>query len=481
MTDRMLAELLTPALATGATPRLIADGCSWSGPALLRRADEWAHVLRRTGLGAGDRLLLEPMPPPEFVAVLLAALELRCTLIPCAGDAEALRDPLDARARITGHDIALDDGDIRCLAAGAPIITPVRLRTTREARSPDVRVLLRTSGTTGTGRWIALSDRNIATVLASHVPVMDLQGARLLSTLPWHHVFGLVIDLCAALAGGATVIRAPALARDAAALAAALHGATHFNAVPLTIHRLAQCEDGRRALLALRGGAVGGAAVRGLALEALLGTRLRVGYGQTEAAPGICFGEPGAWRAGTLGRPLGCEVRLAPTGELEFRGTNACIGEWRDGRFVALDPDRWVATGDLARREDDGTYTLTGRVSTSFKLANGRLVEAAAIEEALRMALTETEDVVVASDDGLTLDICCCLRGVSSSEAADARTNDIAAPDAAPLTSDDPRLVNAIGPLARLPRRLFLCSPSDWPRTPKGDADRRALAAMRAT
>lgn len=473
----MLAELLAPALATGATPRLVADGRTWSGPALLHRADEWAQALRRAGLGDGDRLLLEPMPPAEFIAVLLAALELRCTLIPCAGDADALRDLLDVRARITARDVADDDGDIRCHSADAPIITPARLRATREARSPDVRALLRTSGTTGTGRWIALSERNIATVLASHVPVMDLHGAHLLSTLPWHHVFGLVIDLCAALVGGATVIRAPALARDAAALAAALHDATHFNAVPLTIHRLGELDEGRRALRTLRGGAVGGAAVRGTALDALLGTRLRVGYGQTEAAPGICFGEPGAWRAATLGRPLGCEVRLAPSGELEFRGANACIGEWRDGRFAPLDPDRWVATGDLARREADGTYTLTGRATASFKLANGRLVEAAAVEDALRTALVEVDDVVVMGTDGLTLDICCCVRTVSSAGAS--VPADVGTPRPAPLSIDDPRLVAALGPLARLPRRLHLCSAAEWPRSPKGDADRRALAALR--
>ena len=61
-----------------------------------------------------------------------------------------------------------------------------------------------------------------------------------------------------------------------------------------------------------------------------------VPHGQTEAAPGITFGEPGDWRPRWLGRALGCEVRRDDDGVLAFRGPNACVGEWRDGALVRL-------------------------------------------------------------------------------------------------------------------------------------------------
>jgi acyl-CoA synthetase (AMP-forming)/AMP-acid ligase II len=81
-------------------------------------------------------------------------------------------------------------------------------RTVQLPRSPEARFLLRTSGTAGERKWIALSDANLFAVLRSHLPVLGLNVRhRMLSTLPWSHAFGLVLEFLAAVCVGASLVR----------------------------------------------------------------------------------------------------------------------------------------------------------------------------------------------------------------------------------------------------------------------------------
>jgi acyl-coenzyme A synthetase/AMP-(fatty) acid ligase len=236
------------------------------------------------------------------------------------------------------------------------------------------------------------------------------------------------------------------------AAAGAACAATHLDAVPYTLRRLAARADGRALLARLRGGVVGGAPVDAELARALAGARLRVGYGQTEAAPGICLGAPGEWRAGILGRPLGCEVRIDDDGVLAFRGPNACVGEWADGRLRRLPAGRWVRTGDLARREPDGSYTYEGRAGDAFKLANGRHVAAAAVEHAVRAAFPTVREALLSSPDGHAL-----LLAVTA--------------DGTPPVAD--AVAPLLGALAGRPLRVVAVPADAWVRTPKGELDRR--------
>ena len=410
----------------------------------MELAATWDAWLRARDVAPGERIACALPPGRAFAALLIAALGHGVTLalLPAGAELEDASATLDARLVIRA---ARADG-------GPPAITEPRA--VRGASTPTVRFLLQTTGTTGAARWIALSDANVRAVLDSHAPAHPLAGATVVSVLPWHHAFGLSIQLLPALLAGATLVREPSAGRDAASLLAACdaHGVTHLDAVPHTLRVLATHAGGAALLRRLRGGVVGGAPVDARLAELLAHTRLRVGYGQTEASPGIALGAPGEWRPGLLGRPLGCDVRVDDDGVLAFRGPNACVGSWSEGALSVFPDARWVRTGDLVRQEPDGTLLFEGRVAGSFKLANGRYVAAAAIESEVLTRFSGVQEALLSSPDGEALVLA--FSGV---------TTDVSIETVRPL----------LGGLATRPLRLVRVAPDDWQRTPKGELDRR--------
>lgn len=448
----------------------------WTRDALVPAATLWAGArrwvdwLRAHGVTSGDRLVCALPPGPPFVAVLVAALWEELTFVPVPPVAQT-DVPLDAeveaalaaadarlavvapgpRARSAGRRPGLVVTD----AAGGPPTRGPALRARRGEPTPAARFLVRTSGTTGAPQHVALSDANVRAVLQSHAPHLALSGATVLSVLPWHHAFGLVLELLPALLAGAELVRDPSGGRDpeATLAVAAEHPVTHLAAVPHTVRLLAASDAGRALLGRLRGGVVGGAPADDALAAVLRGTRVRAGYGQTEASPGIALGDPGVWRAGTLGRPVGCEVRLDADGVLAFRGPNAHYGRWTDAALVTLPADRWVRTGDLARAEPDGTYTFEGRAADNFKLDNGRFVSAAAVEGAVRARWPHVTEVLLSSPDGRALVLA------------------VSIADGAALPAGD-GLAEVLGPLATRPLRVVRVPPDGWTRTPKGELSR---------
>jgi len=447
-------DLLYDRLRDEPLPALIANDTITPAASIWTGSRLWTEAFRATDLQSGDRLIIALPPSTAFVQVLVAALWEGYTvaLAPSDTDIDALLDPLDARAAVTSqsapHAWQADE-------YAGPCSTPDRLRPSHAAPTPDVRFLLRTSGTTGHARWIALSDRNVLSVLASHVPHFSLHDARVLSVLPWTHAFGLILDFFPALLAGAEIIRDPEGGRDPDSLLRLRDawGGTHLSAVPLTIQRLSDTRRGWRLLRELHGGIVGGAPVPGPLAERLSYTCLRAGYGQTEAAPGIALGPKGKWDAHYLGRPVGCTVTVTEEGELTFDGPNACVGIWRDGTLHRADPDRTVHTGDLVRREGDDLF-FRGRKDEAFKLSNGRLVQAGALEATLKTTFPALRDALVFTPDGDDVAVALCLSDPSTDTPSREAVHD------------------ALGSLAKRLVWIPTVRPSAWETRAKGTVDR---------
>ncbi len=404
-------RLLYERLRDRALPALISEGTITPAASLWTGSRLWLESFREADLQPGDRLLMSLSPSAAFVQVMTAALwhGLSIALLPPDEDVTEYMEALDARAAVSDRGLryGVPDPDTcpphtwQPEGLAGPADPPEALRETTQPRTPEVRFLLRTSGTTGTPTWVALSDRNVLSVLASHMPHLDLQNARTLSVLPWFHAFGLILDFLPALLSEAEIIRDPNGGRDPEELLRLTRawGATHLSAVPLVIDRLRRTDGGPEMLCSLSGGIVGGAPVSGSLAQLLSGTSLRAGYGQTEASPGITLGPPGHWAANYLGQPLGCEIHIDDDGELHFQGDNACVGIWRDGRLDRLDPNRLVATGDKVEQDGDDLF-FRGRTDNTFKLSNGRLVPAGQVESTLKQRFQKLDEAFVFTPDG---------------------------------------------------------------------------------
>jgi long-chain acyl-CoA synthetase len=108
--------------------------------------------------------------------------------------------------------------------------------------------------------------------------------------------------------------------------------------------------------------------------EEAFGCIVLEGYGLSESSPVASFNHPHAARKpGSIGTPVeGVEIRLvgkdgqviAPgeVGEIEIRGHNVMKSYWgRPQETAATIRDGWLATGDMARADEDGYFYIVDR------------------------------------------------------------------------------------------------------------------------
>jgi fatty-acyl-CoA synthase len=80
---------------------------------------------------------------------------------------------------------------------------------------------------------------------------------------------------------------------------------------------------------------------------------------------------------------LGEEVGADEVGQLLIRGPHVCGGYWNRPEATAETiVDAWLHTGDLARRDEDGDYTIVGRLKDMFK-SGGENIYPAQVEDVM--------------------------------------------------------------------------------------------------
>jgi len=144
------------------------------------------------------------------------------------------------------------------------------------------------------------------------------------------------------------------------------------------------------------------------------GVPFKTGYGLTEAGPNNFWlpDDVVRDRGGCVGFPLPhVEVRLVGddgreivevdrAGELLIRGPHLMQGYFRDPEATAraIDRDGWLHTGDVARRDADGHYTIIDRIKDMF-ISGGENVYPSEVEAALRRHPDVAEAAVLAVPD----------------------------------------------------------------------------------
>lgn len=138
----------------------------------------------------------------------------------------------------------------------------------------------------------------------------------------------------------------------------------------------------------LRGAMSGGAALSADVSRVFIGLGLPLlqGYGMTESSPVVCSNTFDNNVPGSVGRPIpGVEVKLGESAALLIRGPNVMLGYWNDPEATkaVLTPDGWLNSGDIARIDENGGITITGRLKEIIVMSTGEKVPPADMEAAI--------------------------------------------------------------------------------------------------
>jgi long-chain acyl-CoA synthetase len=129
-----------------------------------------------------------------------------------------------------------------------------------------------------------------------------------------------------------------------------------------------------------------------------VGVQIYEGYGLTETSPTLTLAGPGAWKPGTVGRPLaGTSIMIAGDGEILAKGPQVFRGYWHNEAATAevFDDDGWFRTGDIGELDDEGYLRITGRKKELIVTAAGKNVAPAPLEDHLRAHELISQAVVV--------------------------------------------------------------------------------------
>lgn len=278
----------------------------------------------------------------------------------------------------------------------------------------DVATIIFTSGTTGKSKGVMLTQRN----LASNVEAVNYTtepGSVLLSVLPIHHAFCLVMDWLKGFSLGATVCINDSL----------LHMVKNMGVfkpnvmlmVPMMIEtiykRLAAADPSipKKALADLVFGGnlkiifTGGAHLDPYYIDrfAEYGVEVLEGYGMSECSPVISSNTPEDHKAGSIGRPLSNVEIAFEHGEILVKGSSVMKGYYHMPEETAETlRDGWLHTGDKGYLDEDGFLFINGRVKNLIILSNGENISPEEIENKLALGALVGEVIVTGEDHGLT-------------------------------------------------------------------------------
>ena len=260
-------------------------------------------------------------------------------------------------------------------------------RMAAKVRPNDVCNMQYTSGTTGFPKGVMLTHYNVVNNGKCIGDRMGLSTAdRMMIQVPMFHCFGMVLSMTASLTHGATVCPMPYFSAKSSLACINQERITCFNGVPTMFIAMFNHEDYRKTNFSyMRTGIMAGAGCppelmkRAAQPDEMHMIGIVSVYGQTESSPGSTMS---AWtdslelRTETVGYDFphveckiidpetGKEVPDGENGEFCSRGYNTMKGYYKmpEATRDTVDEEGWLHSGDLACRDADGTYRITGRL-----------------------------------------------------------------------------------------------------------------------
>lgn len=393
----------------GGRPALIDEttGAVTTYRELESRTNRLADALSRNGVRKGDRVAMLMLNSPQMMEVYFAAAKLGAIAVPVnfrltprevsfiLGDSgaialftstnlvpvaeAALADSPGVRLHVTiptaAERAAGDGGQFETLLeAGSPE------RVVRDVAETDVCVIMYTSGTTGVPKGAMLTHRNFfynacnAFGFGSGIGRDDVT----ISAAPLFHIGALGVHTLPFLYIGGTVVITEMFTPEGWLAAAERYRVTKAFNVPAMWAAIAQAVPAHeRDLSSLTFAVTGGAPCPIPVIRAMQGhgVQFTEGFGMTETSPSAaCLApEDVLSKAGSIGRPVNHvefrivdvedrDVPVGTVGELCVQGPSVFVGYWnRPAETADALRGGWFHTGDMARVDEEGFYTLVDR------------------------------------------------------------------------------------------------------------------------
>ena len=341
---------------------------------LLRQSDTHTLVMIESALDSNYRKIINEICPE--IANTKAGQPLHCKRLPF------LRNVISVDFRQPGS-LTFDEAMAR--ADLVPLEEVHRMAA--NIHPDDVCNMQYTSGTTGFPKGVMLTHYNVINNGKCIGDRMGLSTAdRMMIQVPMFHCFGMVLSMTSSMTHGATLCPLPYFSAKSSLACINQERITCFNGVPTMFIAMFNHPDYRKTDFSyMRTGIMAGAGcppelMRRAAQPDEMNMRGIVSvYGQTESSPGSTMSawtDPLDLRTNTVGYDFphveckiidpetGEEVPDGVNGEFCSRGYNTMKGYYKmpEATRDTVDAEGWLHSGDLACRDSDGTYRITGRL-----------------------------------------------------------------------------------------------------------------------
>ncbi len=317
-------------------------------------------------------------------------------------------------------------------ASSVPMETVTRMAAKVDIH--DVCNMQYTSGTTGFPKGVMLTHHSVVNNGKCIGDRLDLSTAdRMMIQVPMFHCFGMVLSMTASMTHGATICPMPYFSAKNSLACINQERITCFNGVPTMFIAMFNHPDYRKTDFShMRTGIMAGAGCppelmrRAAQPDEMNMRQILSVYGQTEASPGCTMGEVSQTideRCDTVGYAfphVECKIIDPETGldcpdnvngEFVARGYNVMKGYYKmpDATAATIDKDGWLHSGDLACRDENGNYRITGRLKDMI-IRGGENIYPKEIEEFI-YTNPKVQDVQVIGvpDKQYGEEICACI------------------------------------------------------------------------
>ena len=249
----------------------------------------------------------------------------------------------------------------------------------------DVCNMQYTSGTTGFPKGVMLTHYNVVNNGKAIGDCMDLSTAdRMMIQVPMFHCFGMVLAMTASMTHGAMMSPITAFSPRKGLKCINEKQITAFHGVPtMFIAMLEHPDFAHTDFSHMRTGIMAGSPCPIKVMQDVVTkmhmSEICITYGQTEASPATTMSkitDPLEVRVNTVGGAIfGVECKIVDPetgeelpdntdGEFVARGYNIMKGYYKmpTATAAAIDEEGWLHSGDLARRDENGRFKITGRI-----------------------------------------------------------------------------------------------------------------------